>query len=128
MCTLRPHDPARSGVEAPECKTDADCFIDIPTARCFAQGQPAGPILAQGPYCACDRTKRRCQLAWQEPVACKSWRDCSWTLEGRARAVPSRTHPRPVPRPVKPCADAERDSVCTEADGKKLCRLVAWKC
>jgi hypothetical protein len=128
MCTLRPDELARLEAEPSGCKSDADCFVDLPTGRCFPQGQTAGPIIDQGPYCACRVATGRCEPAWQEPVECRDWRDCSWTREGRARAVSARTRPRPVARPVKPCADAEHDSVCTEVAGAKVCRLVGWRC
>lgn len=125
MCTLRPAEPAY-GVSEGACRKDDECAVDVAAGTCHAGGETLiGPIHEQGPVCACDRAAGRCRLEWVEPVRCKSWRDCSWVAKPRLRPVPSTKVRRPVRRPVRPCKDAEVDSVCTP---EGTCRIVGWSC
>jgi hypothetical protein len=124
QCTLKPKDPAL-GASAPGCTTDADCAIDVGTATCHLKGTTLiGPIEQEGPVCTCNGGSRRCEFSWSGPVACKSWRDCSWVRQPRLRAVPARSVPRPFPRPVRACKDGEVDSVCKAG----VCEIVGWSC
>jgi hypothetical protein len=126
MCTLRPDDAAYGESAAAGCKADADCAVDVGTGTCHLGGDALiGPIDVQGPVCVCDKASTRCRLTWSGPVACKSWRDCSWVDSPRLRPVPASQVPRPVKRQVRPCKDGEVDSVCTP---ERTCKIVGWKC
>jgi hypothetical protein len=125
MCTLRPSDP-RHGESAVGCKSDADCAVDVGTGTCHLGGETlVGPISVEGPVCLCDKPTATCRLTWSGPVACTSWRDCSWTDAPRLRPVSSRDVRRPHKRPVRPCKDGETDSVCSP---EKVCTVVHWTC
>jgi hypothetical protein len=124
QCTLRPKDPAYGASKA-SCAKDADCAVDVGTGTCHVGGQPAGWITAEGPICRCDQARATCRFEWSGPVACKSWRDCSWSDTPRLRPVPSSQVPRPFKRQVRPCKDGGMDSVCSP---EKVCKIVRWKC
>jgi hypothetical protein len=125
MCTLRPTGDA-AVTTAGTCKAAADCAIDVATGTCHAGGTSLiGPITRQGPVCTCDAKAGTCGFVWSGPVACKSYRDCSYVRLPRLRAVPSRLVPRSHKGKVRPCKDGEIDSVCGE-DG--VCRIVGWSC
>ena len=124
QCTLKSNDTTR-GVSAPGCKTDNECAVDVGGATCLLGGETLiGPIHQQGPVCTCDAASTRCQWSYVGPVACESWRDCSWIRKPRLRPVPSRLVPRPFAKPVRACKDGEIDSVCTN----KVCTIVGWSC
>lgn len=78
----------------------------------------------KGMTCVCEDSE--CKPFTVEPVACRSWRDCSYSTEPFLHPVSSKTVKRLHPRPVRPCKDSERDAVCDP--GTKTCRMVAWKC
>ncbi|MCC6997869.1 MAG: hypothetical protein IT370_24855 [Deltaproteobacteria bacterium] len=123
-CTLHPDGSrAAAPTPAPACGSSADCAIDLGAGTCVLGGRPSGPIITEGPICTC--TQGSCQFSWSAPVPCQSFKDCSLTREPRLRPVPSSEVPRELPRPVRPCKDGERDSVCGD-DG--LCHIVAWSC
>jgi hypothetical protein len=123
QCTLRPDDPAR-GASDSGCRSDDECAVDVAAATCHLRGDSLiGPIEEQGPVCTC--SEGRCVWRWTGPVRCTSWRDCSWVRTSRLRPVAAGEVPRPVPRPVRPCKDGERDSVCGPGG---VCRIVAWGC
>lgn len=125
MCTLRPADPAY-GASAAGCKTDDECAVDVGTGTCHLGGTTLiGPITSEGPVCLCDKASTTCRLAWSGPVACRSWKDCSWVQTPRLRAVPSSQVRRPVNRPVRACKDGEVDAVCTP---EHTCKIVGWSC
>jgi hypothetical protein len=122
QCTLH-RDVAPAPV--PGCAADADCAVDVGTATCHLHGKTSiGPIEREGPVCAC--VQGACQLQWDGPVACSTWKDCSWTRQPRLRPVPAKLVPRPVDHPVKPCSDdGEIDSVCAP---DKTCRIISSSC
>lgn len=125
MCTLRPKDAA-GGTSAGGCKQDGECAVDVATATCHAGGDAfIGPITKEGAVCTCDARAGKCVWSWSGPVACKTYRDCSLVRTPRLRAVPAKLVPRPVKRLVRPCKDAEIDSVCAP-DG--TCKIVGWGC
>ena len=125
QCSLRPERPIASP-NARGCSEDSDCAVDVASATCHAGGQSRiGPIRSEGPLCTCERSSGTCVFQWAEPVACKSWRDCSWTRQPRLRPVSAQEVPRPFKGKVKPCHDSEIDSVCTD---EGICRVMAWKC
>lgn len=124
QCTLRSSDPAR-GASAPGCTKDDECAVDVGAAACVLGGDTLiGPIHQQGPVCTCDAATTRCQWSYVGPIACESWRDCSWIKKPRLRPVASKLVPRPVAKPVRACKDGEVDSVCTN----KVCTIVGWSC
>lgn len=136
MCTLRPdagylrqlayEAKAEAKADDPRCATDPDCAIDIGSATCHVGGDARiGPMRREGPTCTCELSSGQCQYSWSEPVACKSWRDCSWVKEPRLRPVSAKQVQRPIKRKVRPCRDSEIDSKCG-TDG--VCQVVRWKC
>lgn len=127
MCALKPVVLSDSA-SPPGCKTDNDCAVDAATGTCHLHGQLLGPIQEQGPLCLCSAQSGRCELQWWGPIPCESWRDCSYVLGGRARPASSRQEPRLHNRPVRPCMDGERDSVCEGVGKTKTCRFVVWSC
>jgi len=125
QCALRRNDPSAGASTAAGCTRDDQCAIDVASATCHLGGTTLiGPIHAEGPVCTCGKAGR-CEWSWSGPVACKSWRDCSWVHQPRLRPVPAKLVPRPVKRPVRACKDGEVDSVCTKAG---TCEIVAWSC
>jgi hypothetical protein len=129
MCTLRRSEPAGGASRSDACVDDDDCAVDVATATCHPHGDGLiGPIHREGPYCACRQVTGRCELMWQAPVPCRTWRDCSWVSLPRLRPVSAREVPRPLPRPVRPCRDSEVDAVCDGESGRKTCRIVGWSC
>ena len=123
-CTLHPDGSrATAPPPAPACSSSADCTIDLGAGTCVLGGHPSGPSITAGPICTC--TQGSCQFSWSPAVPCQSFKDCSMTREPRLRPVPSSEVPRELPRPVRPCKDGERDSVCGD-DG--FCHIVAWGC
>ena len=61
-----------------------------------------------------------------EPVPCKTWRDCSYDDSRPAHPISSKKVKRKIQRKVRPCIDSETDAVCDDAT--KTCRVVHWKC
>ena len=106
----------------PACAADRDCGIEVATGRCAAGPDQTGPIQGQGPLCACE--EGQCAWRWEAPVACESWKDCSWTREPRLRPISSTLVPRLVKHPVRACKDGEIDSVCLDG----FCQILAWGC
>lgn len=110
------------------CSKRSDCALDAETKTCRAaktdyDGE-AGPLPSGGSTCVCENSE--CKPFTVEPVACKTWRDCSYSTEPFLRPVSSKTVKRLHPKPVRPCRDSERDAVCDP--DTRTCRVVAWKC
>lgn len=109
------------------CSKRSDCALEAATKTCRlasnAYEGEAGPVQS-GPTCVCESSE--CKVLNVEPVACKSWRDCGTALQPFVHPVSSKQVKREFKRPVRPCRDAERDSVCDP--GTHTCRVVAWKC
>ena len=110
------------------CTQRSDCAWDEATKTCGAAKDAysgaSGPVQTSGQTCVCEASE--CRVFTVEPVACKTWRDCSFAREPFLHPASSKQVPREKNRKVRPCKDAERDSVCDEQT--KTCRLVAWKC
>ena len=121
-CTLKPKRlPAPVALG---CKADADCLFEPSSGTCGARQEfGQGPINKEGAFCTCEPTSGACSVEWVGPVACKTYKDCSW-LRAPLRPVPSSLIPRPQPRPVKACSTGEVDSVCKEG----VCVVVGWSC
>ena len=121
-CTLKPKrlpEPVVLG-----CKVDADCGFEASSGTCGAKGQfSGGPIKQEGAFCKCEAKSGACSVEWVGPVACKTYKDCSWT-RSPLRPVPSSLTPRPNPKPVKACSTGEVDSVCKE----NICVVLGWSC
>ncbi|MFZ5445909.1 MAG: hypothetical protein ACOZQL_38305 [Myxococcota bacterium] len=113
---------------ATPCTQRSDCAWDAAANACGpakdASSGERGPMSEAGTTCVCEAGQ--CQRFTVEPVACRSWRDCSFSREPSLHPVSSKQVPREKNRKVRPCKDAERDAVCDEQT--KTCRLVAWKC
>lgn len=110
------------------CTQRSDCTLDDTSKTCRLakndwEGE-SGPMPEGGTTCLCE--KNECRAFTVEPVACKSWRDCSYDTEPFLHPVSSKKVKRHHPTRVRPCRDAERDAVCDP--GSKTCRVVAWKC
>jgi len=131
-CTLEPTSVA-SRPASPEtgCKADNQCAADPAAAICHVVankegGVIQGPLKEEGPYCTCDAKDARCKFQWQEPIACKSFRDCWYETSPRLRPIKSK---KPRKKKIRPCKDGETDSVCADRpDGTKACRVVGWSC
>ncbi len=110
------------------CSKDEECGIDNGETRCFKGGEP--PFRRRpdrGAYCLCEAS--RCAIKTWGPLACDTWKDCSWTRNPYLRPISSKEVPRPKSAPVRPCKNGEFDSVCeANGTGGKVCRIVAWKC
>jgi hypothetical protein len=121
-CVVRPKAPAG-------CGTDYDCALDASREACALRpgAGGSGPIYESGSYCRCDKAAGACTFERYDPVPCQTYKDCSWELNP-LRPVPSSLKPRPKSKPVRPCVDGEKDSVCQGPAGKKTCRIVAWGC
>lgn len=121
-CSARPEARGPTG----SCTAHADCRVDLSAGQCVVAPQPGFrfPLREQGPTCAC--RAGACQLEWIDPVACTSWRDCSFSREPVLHPTSSKKVKRERPGPVRPCRDAERDAVCDPVT--KTCRVVAWSC
>jgi hypothetical protein len=120
---IRPEDTRNA--ERISCRTDGDCAFDATAGVCIANPSPAS-LVSPGIDCQCDTLNHFCKQMWVSDVPCKSFLDCSWRGVGAhpIRPVPSWFAPRSDKNPVRPCRDAERDSVCV--GGK--CVIHAWKC
>ena len=120
---------AKVAPTGPACQKTAECALDVATGQCHGvSGQRLPLIRVSGALCRCDEATKTCRYQWMDPVACSSWRDCSWTRTPRLRPVSSKEVPRPTPRPVKACVDGEIDSVCGGPTGRNICQIVAWSC
>lgn len=111
------------GVAAGGCARARDCAVAA-DGGCAPSAWGQGPVSESG--VACDCRAGACVPFTVAPVPCRSFRDCSYASEPVLHPVSSKATPRPFKGKVRPCRDAERDSVCDE--GTKTCRLVAWKC
>jgi hypothetical protein len=124
-CTLKPKrlpEPVVLG-----CKADADCGFEASSGTCAkverGQNTTGLPIKQEGAFCSCEPKTGACRVEWVGPVACKTYKDCSWT-RSPLRPVPSSLIPRPNPKPVKACSTGEVDSVCKEG----VCVMLGWSC
>lgn len=108
------------------CASHEACAVDWSAGLCVAaaEGGYRFPLRGEGPTCAC--RAGQCAFEWQAPVKCQTWRDCSLAREPVWHPVSSKEIKREHARPVRPCKDAEHDSVCDEKT--KTCRMVAWSC
>lgn len=106
------------------CRTAQDCEVAASRDACAAAKYGQGPVNVSGPVCAC--RDGRCALEQLEAVSCTSYRDCSLSSEPVLHPVSSKKVPRPHPRPVRPCVDDGRDSVCDPAT--RTCKVISWKC
>jgi len=112
-----PHGPCASDSECAWSKTHRACYA-LASGRLAADERQPGA-------CRCDVAASACVHSFSGEVTCKTWRDCSAVLDGQGRRpVPAKVLPREHRRQVRPCRDAEWDSVCAEG----VCKIVAWKC
>ena len=112
---------------AAPCTTRSECALDPTTSTCHAAQKgtgEGGPVNGSGPTCVCESGE--CQAITVEPVACQSYRDCSYTREPFLHPVSAKKVPREFKKPVRPCKDSERDAVCDPKS--KTCRVVSWSC
>jgi hypothetical protein len=124
-CTLKPKrlpEPVVLG-----CKADLDCGFEASSGTCAkverGQNTTGSPIKQEGAFCSCEPKAGACRVEWVGPIACKTYKDCSWT-RSPLRPVPSSLIPRPNPKPVKACSTGEVDSVCKES----ICVMLGWSC
>jgi hypothetical protein len=108
------------------CTKDPECTFDAPHGVCV---QPTSSVTTgtdSGIGCVCDFSNHACVPTWRGEVACRTYRDCSWSKvnDSVAVPVPSWFTPRKTKGLVRPCVDAERDAVCEDG----TCRVIAWKC
>jgi hypothetical protein len=110
------------------CAARSDCALDAAARTCAkvlaGQRGEKGPVATPRDTCVCEAGA--CKPFTVEPVACLSWRDCSFAREPFLHPVSSKVTPREHRRPVRPCKDAQKDAVCDRKT--RTCRLVAWSC
>jgi hypothetical protein len=110
------------------CKSDDDCALDHGGGACKpGKREATSPLAEQGPLCRCDVKAGACVFKWHGPISCKTYKDCSWSLNP-LRPESSKDVPRPKPKPIRPCVDGERDSECVGDGAAKTCRVVGWPC
>ncbi len=123
QCTLQPK--GSTGASEAGCTTDDECAVDVGAGACQLRGETMiGPITQRGPVCTCNPTTTRCEWSFVGPIACESWKDCSWIRQPRLRPVSAKVEPRPVAHEVRACKDGSVDSVCKNS----VCEIVAWSC
>ncbi len=114
--------------DAGSCAVRSDCALDTISMTCSLatvdlKGE-GGAVNEPADTCICE--KGECTRFTVEPVPCTSFKDCSLTREPFLHPVSSKKVRREHQKRVRPCKDAEEDSVCDLKT--KTCRIEHWTC